>query len=131
MPTYATKADCLDFGVDFHGADDTAINAMIVKAERDIDGLLPGYDVNDVTGRKLDPADLTSSQRRALTDATCAQVEYRQEMGESFFIRGQRDETSGPDFTVKGKLPRIGPKVAAGLRGLGLTGRTQTARARA
>lgn len=73
------------------------------------------------SGLKFDPITrLTAVQRDALKRATCAQAEYRAQMGERFFIEAQYSRVSGPDFSQQGTLPRIGPKVYAELQGFGL-----------
>ncbi len=51
---------------------------LIQAAERDVDRLLgAAYERNPTTGRKLDPAALTTAQIAALERATAAAVEYR------------------------------------------------------
>jgi hypothetical protein len=130
MPTYATRADCLDYTEGLTVGDTVAFDRLIERAEKDVDSVLGEYAVDEVTGRKFAPADLTTAQANALRDATCAQVEYRVEMGERFFTRAQYSETSGPDFTKKGKLPYYAPKLVMELRGSGLVA-PRTARASA
>lgn len=56
------------------------------------------------------PMDLTANQAIALSHATCAQFEYRNEMGPDFFVRAQYPTIKGPDFATTGKLPFIAPK---------------------
>ena len=126
---YATKADCLLYTEGLTVTDDAAFDRLIGRAEKDIDSILGGWPIG-TNGRKFDPAQLSTSQAQQLQDATCAQVEYRIEMGEAFFVRGQRSREKGPDFELEGKLPRIGPKVADELRSSGLV-RIMTGRARA
>src|SRR5205814_1767544 len=79
-----------------------------------------GPEINSTIGRKVDLTSLSPLQEQGLARATCAQVEYRLEMGERFFVRAQRKQTSGPDFSTVGKLPYIGPKVRYELAELGL-----------
>lgn len=77
--------------------------------------------VVQVPGRKIDPIiDIDANQQLALSRATCAQVEYRNAMGERFFIRPQYPSVKGPDFTVQGKLPMIAPKARRELSQNGL-----------
>jgi len=71
-------------------------------------------------GTRLDVWMLQPSQRYQLTRATCAQAEYRDRMGEDFFIKAQYQQVTGPEFTTQGKLPIIGPKVRRELNGSGL-----------
>ena len=130
MPTYAQKQDCLDYTAGLTVDNDADFDKLIERAEDDIDSLLGDHPLDEATGRKLIFGDLTFGKARAVTRAVCAQVEYRIEMGEAFFVRGQVDESSGPDFSRKGKLPYIGPKVARELGGAGLS-RITTGRARA
>ena len=56
----------------------------------------------------------------ALKRATCAQAEYRDQMGEDFYIRAQYASVTGPEFQTTGQLPLIGPKVRRELNGSGL-----------
>jgi hypothetical protein len=56
----------------------------------------------------------------ALKRATCAQAEYRDQMGEDFYIRAQYQSVSGPEFHTTGALPLIGPKARRELNGSGL-----------
>lgn len=59
-------------------------------------------------------------QASALKRAACAQAEYRDAMGEDFFIRAQYASVHGPEFQTTGWLPIIGPKVKRELNGSGL-----------
>jgi hypothetical protein len=71
-------------------------------------------------GTRLDVWMLQPSQRYQLTRATCAQAEYRDQMGEDFFIKAQYTQVTGPEFTTQGQLPILGPKVMRELNGSGL-----------
>jgi hypothetical protein len=62
-------------------------------------------------GLKVDPYQLAVSDRMALRRATCAQAEYRDQMGAAFFTMPQYKTVSGPEFNVSGRRPRIGPRV--------------------
>lgn len=74
-----------------------------------------------VRGRKFNPlVDLNSNQRISLSNATCAQVEYRNAMGEAFFVRAQYSSVKGPDFATSGKMPTIAPKAIRELSQSGL-----------
>lgn len=121
MATYATPADLDLYSEGFTVTDPAAVERELQRAERDVDRLL-GYQgqVNAATGLKLDPAALQPYQRDALMRATCAQAEYRIEMGPEFFRRAQHEQVTGPQFTTTGKLPRVGPKVMEELSGSGL-----------
>ena len=86
-------------------------------------------------GRKISPLTdgLDETQVLALANATCAQVEYRNAMGENFFNRPQYDSVRGPDFTTTGRLPMIAPKVKRELSESGLvraSGRATASRLR-
>src|SRR6476661_3140803 len=61
------------------------------------------------TGLKFIPDELEDDDREALKRATCAQAEYRVEMGPAFFRRPRFDKTSGPDFETEGQAPIVGP----------------------
>jgi len=112
MPTYTDKDACLAYIEGLTVADDAAFDRKIEKAERDVDralGLYYGRD--DVTGLKIDPTTLTQADADVLSRATCAQVEYRIEMGEAFFTRPQFATVQGPDYATTGTLPYVGPAV--------------------
>ena len=116
MPTYATRADCLDYTEGLTVDDDDAFDRLIERAERQVDALLLGVWGPRVNGLRVDPAAANPEHVEAVRRATCAQVEYRLEMGEEFFVRAQYAETAGPEFRTKGALPRVGPKVLEELR---------------
>lgn len=63
---------------------------------------------------------LDYAQQQGLHQATIAQVLYRLEMGEQFFIRPSFEETSGPEFSTKGRPPRVAPQAKQALSGLNL-----------
>jgi hypothetical protein len=111
MPTYATIQDFKTYAPQYAALSDNEITSLLEHAERDVDTALGAHSVNDDTGLKFDPVSLTVVRKNSLTQATCAQAEYRQLMGPTFFIRGQYASVSGPDFQTQGKLPRVGPKV--------------------
>lgn len=62
-------------------------------------------------GLKVDPNQLDGSDAMALKRATCAQAEYRDQMGSAFFVTPQYKTVSGPEFNVTGRRPRVGPRV--------------------
>lgn len=127
-PTYATIVQLRDYTGKTSGElSDTAALAVLQRAEADIDSLaVVGRPVDDTTGLRFDPDTLTAAEVRTLARATCAQAEYRLEMGASFFIRPQHAEVSGPEFTTKGRLGRIGPQTYNELRGSQLVRLTTT-----
>lgn len=108
---YATVADFKAFST-LHGSlQDEEIVNLLKNATMDIDATVGStMDILE-DGRKFDPSTMTTVDARVLSRATCAQAEYRKEMGERFFIRGQYSSVSGPDYNTQGKLPRVGPKV--------------------
>jgi len=116
-PTYATAEQLRDFtGQTEEQLSDEAALAVLRKAEGDLDSLaVIGRPVLE-SGHRFDPDSLSDTESAALTAACCAQAEYRLEMGPSFFIRGQHSEVSGPEFSTKGTLGRIGPQTMKELR---------------
>ena len=121
MPVYALGADFPSYVEGWTTTDAVALDRLLERAERDVDGLLGDYARQPATGLKLDPAALTTHQASALRRATCAQAEYRIEMGEEFFVQAQYTYVAGPDFQRRGELPRIGPKVLPELADNGFT----------
>ena len=114
MPTYATQAECQLYTEGLVVTDAAQFGRIIDRAERDIDQLLTVPGDSATTGPKLSAADLaamTPRDRERIKFATCAQVEYRVAMGEKFFSTHQHKSARGPDFSVEGMLPYIGPKV--------------------
>lgn len=104
-------------------AENTFTNYRIPEVTVDGSSLTgtPNVEVVVVPGRKVNPlVDLNENQALALAYATCAQVEFRNAMGEDYFVRPQFDSVKGPDFTTAGRLPMIGPKVKRELSGTGL-----------
>ena len=128
MATYATATELRTYaGADVATLPDATANRAIEQAELDLDGLSPvNHSLNTTTERRFTPSSLPTVQQIALRRATCAQAQYRLAMGEDFFIRGQHGKVTGPEFTVEGKLPRIGPQVWRELAGAGLINLTTT-----
>lgn len=93
-------------------------------------GATPTVTVSEIVrgGLKLNPYLLDGRDTQVLSNATCAQAEYRVEMGEQFFRRAQWASVSGPEFRTTGKLPLIGPKVKAEFSGSDLIQRGARAR---
>lgn len=118
MGIYTTIADLEAYLDDFTPAADPAVDEKeIARAERDLDQhcFFGGRPLED-NGRAQDPAALDPDDVEALNRATCAQVEFRREMGPEHFIRAQRERVTGRSFSAAGKLPMIGPKVWRELR---------------
>jgi hypothetical protein len=101
-----------------------ALERLLMRAERDIDRILPYRYVDPTTSPlKVDPLQLTVAAREGLSRATCAQAIYRFRIGEEHFETEQYESVAGPDFTVKGKLPKIATAAREELRKVGLSTR--------
>lgn len=96
------------------------VEKELERAERDVDNIIFGTKGAGPNGLKWPVVSLAGWAADALSRAVCAQAEYRLTMGRDFMVRGQFSEMTTPDSTVKGKLPRIGPKVRDELTGSGL-----------
>jgi hypothetical protein len=124
---YASVVDVRAYAPELNDQTDDAILAEIPKAERDIDWYA-GYAgaIDETTGLRFVPlSSLPLRQAKAITRSTCAQVQYRLYMGQSFTVdEMQYSEVQGQDQTVTG-AQRVGPQARsefpAGLRKL--TGR--------
>lgn len=126
-PTYATAEQLRDYtGKTEEQLPDEEALLLIQKAERDLDSLAVVGRPTLENGHRFDPETLDEADQNTLTAACCAQAEYRLEMGPSFFIRGQHDEVSGPEFSTKGKLGKIGPQTMRELRATQLVKLTTT-----
>lgn len=118
---YATNADVEAWIEGWVTDDSAALTRLIARCEADVDlALGPRVAPAAPSGRAYDPADLAPLQADALRDATCAQVEYRVEMGEEFFRRPRYEAVTGPDFQTTGRAPWLAPKAARILAGSGL-----------
>lgn len=106
--TYATTTDYVNYVEGWTTDDVGALGRLIERAEEDIDDFISGS--YGTSGRKLVLVNLSATQIKYLSRATCAQAEYRWQMGEDFFAQSQFDSVSGPDFNTTGKRPRLGPK---------------------
>lgn len=128
MPTYATAAQLRTYiGVDSTVLPDADANALLTKAERDIDSIaIIDRPVDEVTGLRFNPTSLSTVEALTLQRATCAQAEYRREMGNEFFVRGQYQKTTGPNYSTEGKLGTIGPATWRELNGNGFIKLTTT-----
>jgi hypothetical protein len=71
---------------------------------------------------RFNPSQLLEyNQLESLKSAVCAQAEYMFNMGPKFFVEEQYSNVSGPDFSTKGKLPKIAPKARREMALAGLT----------
>lgn len=122
----ALKAAAADAGYslpDDGGSAPTDLDRLVERAQLDVDSLLGDWDVwpsGTYAGLKIDVTTLDYAQQQALARGTIAQVLYRREMGEEFFVRPQMPDVSGPEFQTKGKLPRVSPAAKQELSGVGL-----------
>lgn len=107
--TYASVADFEAYVSDRLSLDTPTIENRLAEAERDIDLVVGPIPIDPATGLKFIIGDLEPEDVTALSRATCAQAEYRVEMGPAFFRRPQADKVSGPDFSQEGQLPIVGP----------------------
>ncbi len=130
MASYATAEEFETYVEGWVTDNPDALDRLLERATRDIDRFLGARSTQTIgtyAGLKIDPADIETWEADALSRATCAQAEYRFQMGEDFFVRAQGQEEKGPDFQIKGKLPYLGPKAKAELDASGL--RRMTTRA--
>jgi hypothetical protein len=108
-PTYATVEEFKTYVSDRLDLDDTTILNRLLEAERDVDLVVGPIPVDMDSGLKFIPGELEDDDAAALSRATCAQAEYRVEMGPSFFRRPQFNKTKGPDYETSGQAPIVGP----------------------
>lgn len=107
---YATVADLTAYSLADLPDGVPYLEKILAIAERDVDRAAGYWGVSEGTGLKFDPILMDASKKGALMRATCAQAEYRLQMGEEFFIEAQPVSTSGDDTNFGGRLPRFGPK---------------------
>lgn len=81
----------------------------IMRAQRDIDAACGGGLAYENTGLKFASEDLELDDFASgkLSEATCAQVEYRLTVGDDFMIREQYESQSGPGYGTSGKLKKV------------------------
>jgi hypothetical protein len=133
--SYATVDEFIEWmrlnGHEWTGTEEEAERELIL-AERDIDNAAGPRNRSPVNNLKFGaPAGtnefgLSLEQRDRLSRATCAQAEFRLQMGRAFFIEDQRQTTTTPDGVEQGKVPRLGPLARRELIGsdlIRLTGR--------
>lgn len=102
--------------------------ALIERAELDVDRALGPLDRDPITGLKLDPATLTTPQRAALARATCAAAEFRLTQGEEDLVGADDGISSVGSLSFRdGLRPRPpGLKALEELSGFGFEIRSGT-----
>jgi hypothetical protein len=138
MSHYVTAARVVELEPGLTIDDADAFDALVERAERDVDLLLGPIPRIEATGRKLDLANLTDVGVEALERAVAAQTVYLLANAPRIDA-GARQPASvkGPDFEevygtpaqAGGRWPIIGPRTAQELEPLRYLVRT-TARAR-
>lgn len=135
MPTYTDRAAVAAYltagGVgNALPTDNTAADALIVRAEEDVDSVLGPWQLLP-TRRKLDPSLLEADEQAALARCVACQVEHRLEVGEANIRAGYNTATplqsvEGPDFkktyavsVVKQPVRRYSPRLRGELEGIG------------
>ena len=113
---YATQTDFESYVEGWVTDNADALAVLLESASRDVDRVLEisNTDRDQTTGYKLDPATLATWQAAALSRAVCAQAEYRERMGEDFFIEAARNQQLGPK--ALSELRDAGFAVRFGLR---------------
>lgn len=131
MATYCTQADFEDYVEGWVTDDPDALERLLERASRDVDAMVGAWirEINGSVFGDLDdnPKGLTDAQKAALARGTCAQAEFRFQMGEEFFARAQYDKVTGPEFSTSGTLPSESPKAIREMQGTGLLRLTTTA----
>jgi hypothetical protein len=105
----------------------TAVERLLQRAERRVDGVLGPYAPDSTTGLKLNPSSLTTVQKAALSRATCAAAEHELAMGPGFYV-GEEDFIPA-GLAVLRRAAATAPKVLAELAGHGLLIRSGCAEA--
>lgn len=104
---YVTEAEVTDYtGIDPVDTD------LLEEAQAHIDQAIGGWGTEDInSGLKLVPVqDLLPYQRVVLARAVAFQYEYMVLKGPDFFVNFRPQSQSGPDGSVEGQEPFIGPK---------------------
>jgi hypothetical protein len=90
MATYATEAQLRDYCADNSDAvvpgDSDAVERLLERSERRLDGLVGPRALDATTGLKFVPASLTAVQTKALARATCAVAEHELTVGPGVLI---------------------------------------------
>jgi hypothetical protein len=124
MSSYATAKQFEAYVEGWVTTDEDALARLLERATRDVDVLLGARATlrsGDYAGHKIDPTRLATWEQEALARATCAQAEYRYELGEAALVGAGSEgakRVKGPDFEVEypagpgGGRQRFGGKVA-------------------
>lgn len=120
---YTTRSDFEGYVPGWTTDNGTALDALLERAQRDVDAYLGPLQPSYETGLKLDPSTLRDWEADALSRAVCAQARYRLAFDEDRLVVGRSVKSEeGPDFKVEysdsgaaatGSL--IGPQVAVEL----------------
>lgn len=79
-----------------------ALTALLVRAQRDVDAILGPISRSAETGLKFDPDALRDWEAEALSNAVCAQAEFRLSTDEASLAAGRSTKREkGPDFEVE------------------------------
>jgi hypothetical protein len=97
-------------------------DSLILQAEQDIDDLgLGAYTrSNEAPFRKIDPTTLSAYKADALMRATGEQIKYRELMGDTFFVKAQRESGSAEGVSFTGTLPHLSPRALSVLADAGM-----------
>jgi hypothetical protein len=97
---------------------DMEVEALLKRAEHDVDRAVGPRPVDPTTGLKFDPADLTDAQAGALSRATLAAAEFRIEVTERDLI-GSEDYVPS-ELRIVREGGRVSPKMIEALEDSGL-----------
>jgi hypothetical protein len=98
--------------------DDATVERLLERNEHRVDGVLGPYPIDPDSGLKLNPTDLTTPQKDALSRATCAAAEHEVMVGHDFLV-GEEDLIPG-ELQVLRRGSRQAPKMVEELAGTGL-----------
>lgn len=127
MAVYASAADLAAYVADNPElplpAAPEAQERLLARAERAVD-LVLGPWPRFANGRKLDPAALDTTQRAALSRATCAAAEHLAMLDPAFWVGD--DDFLPNEVSILRRAPRVSPRMLEELAGHGLLKRSGT-----